>query len=154
MIGCQACSSVKRRLSKVCLRNIRDLSMPGSEIPNWFAQEIVFSERKNRELVAVIVGIVYSLDHQMAEDLRPSIPVLPDVQARILKRNKPVFNTTLHLLGVPRSHEDQIYLCRYAHFHPLVSMLKNGCKIEIIKRQPPVIEGFNLKEVWDLYGLR
>ncbi|KAJ6765029.1 LEUCINE-RICH REPEAT-CONTAINING [Salix koriyanagi] len=75
MSCCKACSlKVKRRLSKVCLRNIRNLSMPGSKLPDWFSQESVvhFSERKNRTIKAVIVCVVVSLDHEIPEDLRYS----------------------------------------------------------------------------------
>ncbi|XP_034899197.1 uncharacterized protein [Populus alba] len=147
MSNCKACSlTVKRRLSKVCLRNIRNLSMPGSKIPDWFSQEDVkFSERRNREIKAVIIGVVVSLDRQIPEQLR-YCPVVPDIQANLLDQNKPIFSTTLYLQGIPKTHEDQIHLCRYSHFNPLVLMLKDGSEIQVRKRKPPVIEGVELKK--------
>nr|POF02200.1 disease resistance protein tao1 [Quercus suber] len=77
MCGCKACSSmVKRRLSKVCLRNIRTLSMPGSRIPDWFQAGVRFSEHKNREIKAVIICVVVSLDLQIPDDLRDQLPII------------------------------------------------------------------------------
>ncbi|KAJ6387280.1 hypothetical protein OIU78_017069 [Salix suchowensis] len=148
MSSCKACSlTVKRRLSKVCLRNIRNLSMPGSKLPDWFSQESVvhFSERKNRTIKAVIVCVVVSLDREIPEDLRYS-PYVPDIKAIILDQNIPIFSTSLYLLGIPKIHEDQIHICRYSNITSLVSSLKDGCKIQVRKRDPVVIEGVQLKK--------
>nr|TKR90939.1 disease resistance family protein [Populus alba] len=148
MSSCKACSlTVKRRLSKVCLRNIRNLSMPGSKFPDWFSQENVvhFSEQNNRAIKAVIVSVVVSLDREIPEDLRYS-PLIPDIQAIVLDQNIPIHSTTLYLRGVPKINEDQIHICRYSNIQPLVSMLKDGCKIQVRKRNPPVIEGIQLKK--------
>ncbi|KAF9671358.1 hypothetical protein SADUNF_Sadunf12G0039000 [Salix dunnii] len=148
MSCCKACSlTVKRRLSKVCLRNIRNLSMPGSKIPDWFSQEnaVHFSERKNRKIKALIVCVVVSLDHEIPEDLRYS-PYVPDIKAIIVDQNIPIFSTSLYLLGIPKIHEDQIHICRYPNITPLVSLLKDGCKIQVRKRDPVVIEGVQLKK--------
>ncbi|CAK7338944.1 unnamed protein product [Dovyalis caffra] len=152
MSGCNACSlTVKRRLSKVCLRNIRNLSMPGSKIPDWFSQEDVihFSVRRNREIKAVIIGVVVSLERQIPEDLRYA-PLIPDIQAHVLDQNIPIFKTALYLRGLPKTHEDQIHFCRYSHINPLVFMLKDGFKIQVRKRDPPVIEGVELKK-WGIH---
>ncbi|CAK7338945.1 unnamed protein product [Dovyalis caffra] len=148
MSNCKACSlTVKRRLSKVCLRNIRNLSMPGSKIPDWFSQEdvVYYSERRNREIKAVIICVVVSLERQIREDLRYS-PVVPDIQANVLDQNRHIFSTALYLQGMPKTHEDQIHLCRYSRFSHLVLMLKDGFKIQVRKRNPPVIERVELKK--------
>ncbi|KAF9671357.1 hypothetical protein SADUNF_Sadunf12G0038900 [Salix dunnii] len=137
MSCCKACSlTVKRRLSKVCLRNIRNLSMPGSKIPDWFSQEsaVHFSERKNRKIKALIVCVVVSLDREIPEDLRYS-PYVPDIKGIIVDQNIPIFSTSLYLLGIPKIHEDQIHICRYPNISPLVR-----------KRDPVVIEGVQLKK--------
>ncbi|KAJ6359145.1 hypothetical protein OIU76_000791 [Salix suchowensis] len=148
MSSCNACSlTVKRRLSKICLRNIRNLSMPGSKLPDWFSQESVvhFSERKNRTIKAVIVCVVVSLDREIPEKWR-YFPAVPDIKAIILDQNIPIFSTSLYLLGIPKIHEDQIHICRYSNITPLVSLLKDGCKIQVRKRDPVVIEGVQLKK--------
>ncbi|KAB5531817.1 hypothetical protein DKX38_018487 [Salix brachista] len=148
MSCCKACSlTVKRRLSKVCLRNIRNLSMPGSKLPDWFSQESVihFSERKNRTIKAVIGCVVVSLDREIPEDLRYSRYV-PDIKAIILDQNNSIYSTSLYLLGIPKIHEDQIHICRYSNITSLVSLLKDGCKIQVRKRDPVVIEGVQLKK--------
>ncbi|KAB5524406.1 hypothetical protein DKX38_022155 [Salix brachista] len=151
MSNCKACSlTVKRRLSKVCLRNIRNLSMPGSKIPDWFSQDDVqFSERRNHEIKAVIVGVVVSLGRQTPEHLR-YLPVVPDIQVNLLDQNKAIFSTTLFLQGIPNTHEDQIHLCRYSHSYPLVLNLKDGIEIQVRKRNPPVFEGVELKK-WGIH---
>ena len=131
---------------------MRNLSMPGSEIPNWFSQEVSFSERRNREIRAVIIAVVVSIDHQeadnlrVADNLRAQLPAVPDVQARILKFTEPIYRTTLYLLGIPRSREDQMHMCWCSPLQPLVSQLKDGYKMEVGKRNPPVIEGIHLKK--------
>ncbi|KAB5531816.1 hypothetical protein DKX38_018486 [Salix brachista] len=148
MSSCKACSlKVKRRLSKVCLRNIRNLSMPGREFPDWFSQESVvhFSERKNRTIKAVIVCVVVSLDREIPEKWR-YFPAVPDIKAIMLDQNIPIFSTSLNLRGIPKIHEDQIHICRYSNIHPLVSFLKDGCKIQVRKLNPPVIEGVEVKK--------
>ncbi|CAK7338946.1 unnamed protein product [Dovyalis caffra] len=150
MSNCKACSlKVKRRLSKVCLRNIRNLSIPGTKIPDWFSQEdVIYLDKRNREIKAVIIGVVVSLSRLIREDLRYS-PVLPDILVNVLDQNRPIFSTTLYLKGIPNCHADQIHLCRYSHFDPFVLMLKDGFKIEVRKRNPPMIEGVELKK----YGI-
>uniref|UniRef100_A0A6N2KJW3 Uncharacterized protein n=1 Tax=Salix viminalis TaxID=40686 RepID=A0A6N2KJW3_SALVM len=137
MSCCKACSlTVKRRLSKVCLRNIRNLSMPGSKFPDWFSQEsaVHFSERKNRTIKAVIVCVVVSLDREIPEDMRYS-QYVPDIKAIMLDQNIPILSTSLNFRGTPKIHEDQIHICRYSNINPLVR-----------KRNPPVIEGVEVKK--------
>ncbi|KAJ4823707.1 hypothetical protein Tsubulata_027093 [Turnera subulata] len=153
MSNCGACSSeVTRRLSKVCLRNIRNLSIPGSKIPDWFSPEVdnFSSEFKNSKIRAVLVGVVVSFGHQIPDIAVDELPVVPDIRARILKQNTPIFTTALHLLGIPNTHEEQIHLCRYPHDHPFVLLLKDGCKIEVTKANPPIIEGVELKK-WGIH---
>uniref|UniRef100_A0A2P2MP95 TIR domain-containing protein n=1 Tax=Rhizophora mucronata TaxID=61149 RepID=A0A2P2MP95_RHIMU len=147
LAGCKALSvAIKRRLSKVCLRRMHQLSMPGSEIPNWFSQEITFSEHRNHQIRAVIIAVVVSIDHQEPVDLRVRLPAVPDVQARILKFTERIFSTALYLSGILRSCGDQMHMRWYSHRHPLVSQLKDGYKIEVGKRDPPVVEGIDLKK--------
>ncbi|KAJ9187572.1 hypothetical protein P3X46_003013 [Hevea brasiliensis] len=148
MTGCRACSlTVKRRLSKVFLRNMRNLSIPGSKIPDWFSQEEVsYSERRNLEIKAVIICAVVSVDHRIPDDLRDEIPSLPALQARMSKANTPLCVNTLDLRGVPKTDEDQIHLCRYTYSHPLVSRLKDGYKLAVKAPNPPIIIGVQLKK--------
>ncbi|KAL6189785.1 hypothetical protein ACLB2K_036187 [Fragaria x ananassa] len=163
MSGCKACSSaVKRRLAKKVsslalyvvesyLRKIRNLSMPGSKIPDWFSQEMVtFSKRGNRPLKSVIICVVVSLNHQIPDDLREELPAVVDIQAQILILDSPTFTRTLILSGVPNTNDDQFHLCRYPIDHPLVSQLKDGYKIHVKRREPPYVKGVELKK-WGLY---
>ncbi|XP_059446014.1 disease resistance protein RPV1-like [Corylus avellana] len=148
MSGCKTCSSVVRgRLSKVCLRNMRTLGMPGRKIPDWFSQGAVpFLERKNRKIKGVLVGVVVSLDHQIPDDLRDELPSIPCIRANISNLNKNLFSTMPELTGVPKTHDDHIYLVRYPDCHPLVSKLKEGYEIQVTKQDPPYIKGVEVKQ--------
>ncbi|KAL5562981.1 hypothetical protein UlMin_032728 [Ulmus minor] len=149
---CKTCSSVvRRRLAKGSLRNIRNLSMPGTKIPSWLSQEVVtFSERRNRPIKAVIIGVVVCLDRQLQDDLRDRLSYVDDIQARILKMGFPIFTTVLSLIGVPNKNEDQFHLCRFPVHSPLVFQLKQGYQIDVIKRNPPHVEGVELKK-WGIH---
>ncbi|XP_038705144.1 disease resistance protein RPV1-like isoform X4 [Tripterygium wilfordii] len=145
--GCKACfSAVKRRLSKVCLKDIHNLSMPGSKIPDWFSQgRLRFSQHKDLEVKSVIIGVVVSLDHQITDELRNKLPAVMDIQANILKLGEPVYTFTLQLMGVPRTHDDQVHFYRYPHFHQLDSQLNDDYEIEVTKRDPQEVKGVELK---------
>ncbi|KAL5553913.1 hypothetical protein UlMin_041314 [Ulmus minor] len=149
---CKTCSSVvRRRLAKGSLRNIRNLSMPGTKIPSWFSQEVVtFSKHRNRPIKAVVIGVVVCLDLQLQDDLRDRLPYVVDIQARILKMGFPIFTTALYLLGVPNKNEDQFHLCRFSVHSSLVSQLKEGYQIEVIKRNPSHVQGVELKK-WGIH---
>lgn len=132
------------------LRHIRNLSIPGSKIPDWFTSEIItFSDRKNRAIKGVIIGVVVSLNHQIPDACRDQFPAIVDIQAQILKLDYPIFTTALPLFGVPNTDEDQFHLCRYPVDNPLVSQLKFGYKIEVKRRDPPYMKGVELKK----YGI-
>lgn len=152
MSGCNVCSSkVKRRLSKVSLRNIRNLSMPGSKIPSWFSQgEVRFANLKNREIKGVILGVVVSLNQQIPDNGRYRLPAIVDIQAEVLKLDYWVYKTVLHLNGVPKTNEDQIHLCRYPYNHPFVWSLKDGYTVHVTTRDPPFMKGVELKK-WGIY---
>ncbi|KAM1722647.1 hypothetical protein ACFX11_021332 [Malus domestica] len=150
--GCNACSSVvKKRLAKSYLRKIRNLSMPGSKIPDWFSQDVVtFSERKNCVLKSVIIGVVVSLNQQIPDEIREELPAIVDILAKILVVDFPTFTSALNLQGVPNTNEDQFHLCRYPTCHRLVSQLKEGYKIHVTRRDPPLMKGVELKK----WGIR
>ncbi|KAF3973233.1 hypothetical protein CMV_003341 [Castanea mollissima] len=152
MSGCKTCSSVvKRRLSKVSLRNMFSLSMPGSKIPDWFSQEVVkFSERKNLKLKGVIIGVIVSFSHQIPDNLRDQDPLLTGIRANIVKLNRPVFNAMLDIKGVPKTHEDHLYLSRFPEWHPLSFSLKDDYNIHVTIDDPPYIEGLKLKK-WGVH---
>eukprot|EP00268_Persea_americana_P019729 TRINITY_DN2014_c0_g1_i6.p1 TRINITY_DN2014_c0_g1~~TRINITY_DN2014_c0_g1_i6.p1 ORF type:complete len:1252 (-),score=251.60 TRINITY_DN2014_c0_g1_i6:275-4030(-) len=147
MTGCRSCcSEAKPKLDKNILRNLYYLSVPGSEIPDWFTPDVVsYIKPKNRVLKAVIIGVVVSIDHQIANDLRDELPVVVGVEVKILRLNKPVFNTGPHLAGVPKTDEDHFYLCRYQD-QPLVYYLKDGDRIQVTMRDPPIVKGVQLKK--------
>ena len=130
---------------QVCLRNIRTLSMPGSRIPDWFRGGVRFSERKNLKIKAVIICVVVSLDLQIPDDLRDQLPIIAGIKANLVKMNKTIFTTMLELKGVPKTHEDHLYLCRFPDCHPIVSKLKDGYEINVIEHDPPMIKGLKLK---------
>lgn len=121
--------------------------MPGSEIPDWLnEEELSYTVHKNRVLKAVLIGVVVSITSDFPESSRDHIPTLVDIEAKILKTNRPIFSTTLPLMGVPKLDEDQVHLCLFLDFHPLVSKLKEGYKVRVAKRNPPSIPGMQLKK--------
>ncbi|KAH7515831.1 hypothetical protein FEM48_Zijuj10G0068000 [Ziziphus jujuba var. spinosa] len=144
---CSSCHLViRKRLAKSSLRKIRNLSMPGSRLPDWLSQDVIkVSERRNRAIKGVIIGAVVSLNHQVPDDFRDQLPAIVDIQAKILKLDFPVYTSVLNLEGVPSTDEDQVHLCRYSVNHPLVSQLKDGYNIQVTKRNPPYTKGIELK---------
>ncbi|XVE56181.1 hypothetical protein DITRI_Ditri03aG0217200 [Diplodiscus trichospermus] len=148
MGNCITCfSAAKKRLSKVYLKSLRNLSMPGSKVPDWFSQDMVsFSSDKNRDLKDVIIAVVVSLNHHIPDELRYQPPLVTDVVARIFKGDKTVCTVALDLRGVPNTNEDHVHLCRYPASHPLLLLLKDGFKIQVTRRNPPSDEGVELKK--------
>uniref|UniRef100_A0A7N2LAQ5 TIR domain-containing protein n=1 Tax=Quercus lobata TaxID=97700 RepID=A0A7N2LAQ5_QUELO len=135
----------------VSLRNMFSLSMPGSKIPDWFSQEVVkFSERKNLRIKGVIIGVIVSFSHQIPDNLRDQDPLLTGIRANIVKLNRPVFNAMLDIKGVPKTHEDHLYLSRFPDWHPLSFSLKDDYKIHVTIDDPPYIEGLKLKK-WGVH---
>ncbi|XP_021747985.1 disease resistance protein TAO1-like isoform X2 [Chenopodium quinoa] len=134
MGGCNKAikSAVRRRLRKATLRNLNNLSVPGSEIPDWFSQAAVtFAAHPNLAIKNVIVALVVSVDPRVLDEIRVhQYPGITDIQACIFRLGEPIFRTTLYLMGVPRTQEDQLYMCRFKAYNPLVSLLKGG---DIIK---------------------
>lgn len=132
---------------QVSLKNLCTLSFPGSEVPEWLTSDVVnFSKRKNISLKGVIIGVVISVDCGVPVDSRHQLPVVPGVCAKILRLNETVYTSGMYLRGVPRTDEDQTYLCRYEEYHPLVSMLKDGDKIEVEMQTLSIFEGLELKK--------
>ncbi|KAF8407993.1 hypothetical protein HHK36_007133 [Tetracentron sinense] len=124
---------------QVALKHLRNLSVPGNQIPNWFIQEeLSFSSRKNRDIKGVIICVVISLDQQKQDDFRDKLPAVVDIETKILRENKAIFTTTLYLLGAPKTDEDQVYFFRYLNFNLLVSLLKDGEKIQVTMQNPPL----------------
>nr|GMC60868.1 disease resistance protein TAO1-like [Ipomoea batatas]GMC60880.1 disease resistance protein TAO1-like [Ipomoea batatas]GMD37936.1 disease resistance protein TAO1-like [Ipomoea batatas]GMD95631.1 disease resistance protein TAO1-like [Ipomoea batatas] len=150
-VGCNAClPSLKRRISKDTLRHMRYLGIPGSEIPEWLVQELPsFSPRKNRNLKGVLIGVVVSLDQDVQDSFRDKVPVIMDVQARIIRQGQAILTTTLNLSGVPDTNDDQLYLCRFHETNNLVFMLQEGDKLQVAMREPPRFRGLELKK----YGM-
>ena len=127
------------------------LTMPGSKFPDWFSQEVVrFSERKNRRIKGVIIAVIVSFNHQIPDDLRDQDPLLTGIRANIVKLNKTVFNAMLDIKGVPKTHEDHLYLSRFPDWHPLAFTLKDGYKIHVTEDNPLYIKGLELKK-WGVY---
>ncbi|XP_027152563.1 disease resistance protein TAO1-like [Coffea eugenioides] len=147
MVGCTSCAQAVRKIDKVALKNLGNLSFPGSEVPEWLTSDVVsFSKRKNISLKAVIIGFVISVDCGGLVDSRHQLPVVPGVNAKILRLNETVHTSGMFLAGVPRTDEDQTYLCRYEDYHPLVSILKDGDKIEVGMQNLSIFEGLQLKK--------
>lgn len=84
-----------------------------------------------------------ALNHETEDDYQ--LPDVLEIQAKILKLDLSILNHTLHLSGVPRTSNDHLHICRYSVFHPMVTMLKDGYTIQVIKRNPPIKQGVELK---------
>lgn len=151
MGGCSAsASAVRRRLSKVALRNLNNLSVPGTTIPSWFSQKAVnFTTHPNLSIKYVIVAVVISVDIQALDDMRAKLPSIVDIEARIVRQEEPIFNTTLNLMGLPCTREEQLYLCRYKDYHPLVLLLRQGDIIQV-GRKPGTVHGIELSR-WGIH---
>ncbi|XP_065860930.1 disease resistance protein RPV1 [Euphorbia lathyris] len=149
--GCIACSpAIKNRLSKVGLKRLFNLSIPGKVVPDWFVEQIPrFATPKNRDIKGIIIGVVISLDQQTTDRFRDKLPAIVDIQAKVLRVQEAIYTTTLKLIGVPNTNEDQLYLSRYPDFRQLVLMLKQGDKLEIAMREKPYFDGLRLKK----YGI-
>ncbi|WMV28561.1 hypothetical protein MTR67_021946 [Solanum verrucosum] len=148
-VGCNAyLPSIKRIISKDSLRHMQYLCVPGDDLPDWFIHEVPnFSTRKHRDLKAVIIGIVLSLDQQVEDNFRHQVPAIVDIQATFTTPGdaKPKHTKTLKLLGVPDTDEDQLYLCRFQE-HSFTLMLKEGDRLQVVVRECPRFNGLKLKK--------
>nr|XP_007157556.1 hypothetical protein PHAVU_002G079200g [Phaseolus vulgaris]ESW29550.1 hypothetical protein PHAVU_002G079200g [Phaseolus vulgaris] len=144
MSGCIGCSlAVKRRFSKVLLKKLEILIMPGSRVPDWFTEEpVVFSKRRNSELKGIICFGVLSFKN-VPENQREGLQ-LEDVQGKILNLTSEVFRTTFRLLGAPRRNEEHIFLRRFGGRTPLLFELKDRYSLHLQRRNPPRIEGMEV----------
>ncbi|KAL9678821.1 hypothetical protein QQ045_016672 [Rhodiola kirilowii] len=153
MGGCQLCfQAVKSRITKASLRRLRNFCIPAGEIPSWFIKEVPYFTRiKHRNIKAVLIGVVISLDQQQHDNYRDKLPAIVDIKAKIFRFNdsNPVYTTVLYLMGVPDTNEDQLYMCRYTEVTPLVLMLKEGDRVEIAVQENPRFNGLSLKK----YGI-
>ncbi|XP_016514911.1 uncharacterized protein LOC107831644 [Nicotiana tabacum] len=150
-IGCNACfASIKRRISKDCLRHMKYLCVPGDDLPDWFIKEvpISFSTRKNRDIKGVIIGIVLSLDQQVEDNFRHEVPSIVDIQATITRQGdvEPKLKKTLYLMGVPDTDDDQLYLCRFQEYSDFTLMLEDGDRVQVGIRERPRFNGLKLKK--------
>ncbi|CAL5196970.1 unnamed protein product [Lathyrus oleraceus] len=141
--GCSACSTkVRKSLSKVALRNFQNLSMPGTKLPEWFSGGTVsFTKRKNLELTSVVVGVIFSINHN---NKNIQIPDVVDIQAKVLKLGEQVFSSVLFIGGVPRTNEPQIHLRRFHDYHALRRELNEADTVCVTKRSTPFDERLEL----------
>ncbi|KAL8137786.1 hypothetical protein V2J09_003787 [Rumex salicifolius] len=134
MAGCDASgSAIRKRLGKAAYEKLSYLAIPGSQIPNWFSEDpVVFSSCVNSALESVMIGVVLSVKTGSMDDTLPYSP-LTAVQVKIWRRGdgKPIFSKVLSLKAMPKTYEDQLYLCRFKGFHPLVSLLEDNDKVEV-----------------------
>ncbi|KAJ4879706.1 LRR-like disease resistance protein [Raphanus sativus] len=129
---------------QVFLKNLRNLSVPGNKIPDWFRQgPVMYSAQPNRELRGVIIAVVVSVNQESKDDFH--VPDVLGIQAQILELDKVIVNHTLNLSGVPITSDDQLHICRYSHHFPMVSMLKDGYTIQVIKQKMQIKQDVQLK---------
>ncbi|KAJ4961746.1 hypothetical protein NE237_021656 [Protea cynaroides] len=151
MSGCRKCHPViKRRFSKVALKHMCYLSFPGSEMPYWFVQDTHrFSSRKNCKIKDVIICVVISLDQQIQDDNRNKFSYIMDIQAKLLRdtTDGPLYTHTMKLLGVPKTDEDQVYMCK--NLEKFKVLLQDGDEIQVTVRNPPLFNSLKLKK----YGI-
>nr|XP_016454896.1 PREDICTED: TMV resistance protein N-like isoform X1 [Nicotiana tabacum] len=148
MAGCNVSCAfmVRSKLDKVAVKNLYNFSIPGSEIPSWLTPgEVHFSKHRNNEIKAVVIAIVVSVNCAKPDDLRDELPVIANIHAKIVRANRAVYTTGMYLVGVPTTPEDQVYLCRYQDYHPLVSILEDGDIIQVGLGNFP-ITGIELKK--------
>ncbi|XP_028801945.1 disease resistance protein TAO1 [Neltuma alba] len=146
--GCIACSfPIRKRFSKVTMRNLRNLSMPGTRLPKWFSgQAVSFSKPKNRELTGAIMGIILSINHETPSELPVELPGVVDIKANVLRLGKNIYSSVLDLHGLPRTNDEHLYLCRFPDYHPLICRLRDGDTFCVTKKNPPMDERLELKK--------
>ncbi|CAI9768035.1 unnamed protein product [Fraxinus pennsylvanica] len=129
---CAPCYPRSKIAYAVALRNLYNLCVPGSEIPDWFTRdELRFSTKKNEAIRSVIIAVVVSKNSQINQDSTlDELPVIAEIEAKILRVNRAVYSHAMNLKGIPNTEDDQLYLCRYPDYHPLVSILENDDKIQ------------------------
>ncbi|KAK4263346.1 hypothetical protein QN277_028769 [Acacia crassicarpa] len=145
---CITCSStIRKRFSKVTLRNLMNLSMPATRLPKWFSgQAVTFSKPNSRELTGVIIGIILSIHRDIASELQVQLPGVIDIKVNILRRGENPYSSVLDLRWLPRTNEEHIHICRYRYNSKLISMLQDGDTICVKQRDPPVDRGLELKK--------
>ncbi|KAK4779674.1 hypothetical protein SAY87_015780 [Trapa incisa] len=146
--GCKSCfPEAKKRLEKVALRHLYNLSIPASDIPSWFSPEIAsFTPPKNREIRGIILAVVVSLPDENPGNIKSNLPGIVDVKARIVREGIPMHTTVLNLMGVPEVNEDNLYLIRFPEFKPIVKMLKEGDMVDVVLSDQPYFPGIQLKK--------
>lgn len=152
MSGCTSCSSETiSLLDKLALRNLYNLSLPGNKIPEWFSLEPVsYSKPRNLTLKSILIALVISVNHEKAGNLRDPIRFAASIQTKILRSNEPIHSTAPNLGGVPKTDEDNFYLCRYNEHRPLVKLLRDGDLITVGMRDPPYAEGIEITR-WGIH---
>ncbi|KAI4382558.1 hypothetical protein MLD38_008509 [Melastoma candidum] len=114
-------------------------------VPSWLCkEEVTYVKKKNHVLRAVLIGVVFSINGIFPEPLRHQIPTVVGIQAKILTKDG--ITTTLPLQGIPKTTEDQVSFCRFLDFHPLVSKLQEGDKLQVAAQNPLPIPGVELKK--------
>ncbi|KAI9126144.1 hypothetical protein K1719_002565 [Acacia pycnantha] len=146
--GCITCSStIRKRFSKVTLRNLTNLSMPATRLPKWFSgQDVTFSKPKSRELTGVIIAIILSINRDIASELRVQLPGVIDIEVNILRRGENPYSSVLDLRGLPKTNEEHIHICRYRCNSKLLYILQDGDTICVSQRDPPLDKGLELKK--------
>ncbi|CAN6453196.1 unnamed protein product [Victoria cruziana] len=149
--GCSSlCKGAINWLSKETLQKLEILTFPGSKIPSWLTHQESFCEipkpsDPNLKLRALFLCFVYAV--QEVEIELQDLPSIPDIQIKFMVDNKHVFATTPKIPGVPKAHEDQVYFCHFKENGRELYFLRNGGRIEVVKRSPPMIRGVQLKKV-------
>ncbi|CAO2829174.1 unnamed protein product [Amaranthus hypochondriacus] len=153
LAGCNSSSSaVRRRLTKATLRNLTNMSIPGSEIPEWFSQTeggVKFNPHPNLSIQSVIVIVILSVDIQALDSMRAQLPGIVHIQAGIIREETSIFSSVLNLTGLPCTPARQIYLCRFKYYHPMILLLKEGDIIQVGYKSGSV-EGVELKK-WGIH---
>ncbi|KAI9126423.1 hypothetical protein K1719_002844 [Acacia pycnantha] len=92
-----------------------------------------------------IMGIILSINQDTPSELHVELPGVVDIKANVLKQGKNIYSSVLDLRGLPRTNEEQIYLCRFPGYHPLMSCLPHGDTFCVTKKNPPVDKRLQLK---------
>ena len=99
---------------------LRALEKVDIKILDLFSHDDVrFKDFENHQIKGVFIGVVSSVNHQISEDFRHLPPPpgphgscnIVDIEANILKLDCYIFKTNLHLIGVPKTNDNQIHLC-------------------------------------------
>ncbi|ERN02715.1 hypothetical protein AMTR_s00085p00136920 [Amborella trichopoda] len=138
---------VSRSIAKETFNHLWCFGISGSKVPDWFMFQklsctVPRLSDQDLKIRGVILCFVISHNSEIPIDF---VPDIPDVLFMIIRNGTRRFSTMLRL-GVPKAHQDQVYLFHFQEGGHILPMLEGGDQIEVAKRSPPMFPSIQLKK--------